>query len=345
MNLACLALFFADAYICSAIAVAANGYSAAALSRKRCVVMSPQVFGLTSIGEAVDTATRELTEEDNMNNTTDLPQKHAKTYGSPGERARFVGFLRTVWPLLVVVLLAGYLIRALKEWPAMNHTAVGIGFLLLAVLSSFVLGRCSVRVAAYMKGARGEERVASTLAFLSSEYVVFNGLCVEKMRIIPRGGDIDHVVVGPTGIFAVETKNWGSKVVYEDGRLLYEDGKEPHRPPLDQARAEAERVRSIVKSRLDIDLPVHSVVCFVGNRFVDGRRELQNATICNLDDLLSVILQPRGKALDARTAERVSALLCGWVTFEVEEPSSAAADEESPDGDAGDGAVNESGDS
>ena len=274
-----------------------------------------------------------------MTAPADLPRNHARTHGSPGERARFAGLLRAVWPLLGVSLLAGYLIRALIPWPPMGQSAVGLGFLVLAVVSSFVLGICSSRVGAFLKGARGEERVASTLAFLPAEYTVFNGLCVDGGRLMPRGGDFDHIVVGPTGFFVIETKNWQSPVVYEDGKLLYEDGKEPQRPPLDQARAAAERLHGVLKSRLDIDINVRSVVCFVGNRFADGRRELKDATICNLDDLLSVVLQTRGKAvsIDSSVSERVSGLLCGWVALETDDVVEPDSSEEESDSDESDG--------
>jgi hypothetical protein len=37
-------------------------------------------------------------------------------------------------------------------------------------------------------------------------------------------GDVDHVVVGPTGVFAVETKNWPGRVEVRGG-ALYRNGR------------------------------------------------------------------------------------------------------------------------
>lgn len=65
----------------------------------------------------------------------------------------------------------------------------------------------------WLKGAEGERRVGAELAKLPDEYVVFHDYH-------PRGADgqraewnIDHVVLGPTGVFVIETKNYGQRAV------------------------------------------------------------------------------------------------------------------------------------
>ena len=65
-------------------------------------------------------------------------------------------------------------------------------------------------------GAEGEERVARELSKLPDTYTVINDYRLEFSRpIYDRNNDdriysiqIDHVVVGPTGLYLVETKNW-----------------------------------------------------------------------------------------------------------------------------------------
>jgi hypothetical protein len=72
-------------------------------------------------------------------------------------------------------------------------------------------GRASTpeRHAQLVMGMSGERRVAHVLAHeLPSEYVLINGLK------LPRGaGDIDHLVIGPTGVFLVETKTMAGRIV------------------------------------------------------------------------------------------------------------------------------------
>ena len=65
-------------------------------------------------------------------------------------------------------------------------------------------------------GAEGEERVARELSRLPDSYIVINDYRPEiSQPIYDRNNDdrihsiqIDHVVVGPTGFYLVETKNW-----------------------------------------------------------------------------------------------------------------------------------------
>jgi hypothetical protein len=92
------------------------------------------------------------------------------------------------------------------------------------------------RVASFFVGARGEERVANVLVSLPQSYHVFHDF-------VAGGSPVDHVVVGPTGVFAVETKNWRGKVGLEDGHVLV-DGRLADRSPLQQAIREADAVRT-----------------------------------------------------------------------------------------------------
>lgn len=59
-------------------------------------------------------------------------------------------------------------------------------------------------------GLRGETRVARELARgLDNAHCVFNDLSVRSGF---RAAQIDHLVVGPGGVFVIETKNWGGRI-------------------------------------------------------------------------------------------------------------------------------------
>ena len=67
---------------------------------------------------------------------------------------------------------------------------------------------------AWRKGSLGEYAVAAELAALPSSFFVMNDLRTPF-------GSMDHLVVGPTGIFAIETKNWRGVVTADgEGELL-----------------------------------------------------------------------------------------------------------------------------
>jgi hypothetical protein len=66
----------------------------------------------------------------------------------------------------------------------------------------------------WRKGTLGEHSVLAILESLSDRYFVLND-------VRTANGNLDHIVVGPTGLFAIETKNWrGSVTVNEQGKLL-----------------------------------------------------------------------------------------------------------------------------
>ena len=87
------------------------------------------------------------------------------------------------------------------------------------------------------RGIRGEEAVADVLAALPSSYWVLHGVWTGH-------GDVDHVVIGPTGVFALETKAWEGRFYRSRGHLHY-NGK-PAEHVLRQARGAAGQVRQLL---------------------------------------------------------------------------------------------------
>ena len=87
------------------------------------------------------------------------------------------------------------------------------------------------------RGISGEEAVADALAGLPSSYWVLHGVSTGH-------GDVDHVVIGPTGVFALETKAWDGKFYRSRGQL-YCNGK-PAEHVLRQARGAAGQVRQLL---------------------------------------------------------------------------------------------------
>ena len=213
---------------------------------------------------------------------------HARVYGSPGERPKLAGLMRSIWPLLIAVGLAGYLLRAVVPVPGISRTMAGVLLLLLAVGLAAVANAGRDRLANFLKGARGEERVARELAFLPVEYTMFHGLPSAGRGRIPAGGDVDHVVLGPTGVFAVETKNWAGRVTIENGELQC-DGQVPDRPPLEQVKTAASELGDMIREAGVDGIHVTPVLCFVSNSLAGESLGVSGIIVCNLRSLMSVI--------------------------------------------------------
>lgn len=90
---------------------------------------------------------------------------------------------------------------------------------LTALYFIYVLLRRKKGVAAHtIQGHVGEKNTAHQLQSLGSEYKVLNSKHI-RSRQSPQ--EIDHLVVGPNGLFHIETKNWSGKVRFiENGMEL-----------------------------------------------------------------------------------------------------------------------------
>lgn len=92
-------------------------------------------------------------------------------------------------------------------------------------------------------GAKGELAVGEILATLPPEWRAFHALPIGK-----KGADIDHVVIGPGGLFTLNTKNHRGKGVWVAGNTLMVSG---HRVPhLRNAEHEADRVTKLLRERM-----------------------------------------------------------------------------------------------
>ncbi|MBN2161866.1 MAG: NERD domain-containing protein [Pontiellaceae bacterium] len=228
-----------------------------------------------------------------------ISSRFARVYGSPGEAPRVLGLLRAFWPLLVICFVTGFLLRELLPLPDMELSTVGVLFFLVAVATAVLLAWGDRRLGNYLKGAKGEEWVAHELAFLSAEYTVFNGL-----RLGGGKQNFDHIIVGPGGVFVVETKNWKGSVEFRDGKL-FAGGKEPSRPPLRQVKAATAELVAYVDDAGGSELPVHSVLCFLGTRLPEEVMNVNGVVVCSGTRLLEVLQETFDNPVSLALREQV----------------------------------------
>lgn len=128
--------------------------------------------------------------------------------GRRGRLRREAGLLRRLIPVEAVA--AGVML-------AVGAATRGVGWGVAACILAFlaVAHGAAVRQGGHESqsikaGLRGETRVAQELARgLDNAHYVFNDLSVRSGF---RAAQIDHLVVGPGGVFVIETKNWGGRI-------------------------------------------------------------------------------------------------------------------------------------
>jgi hypothetical protein len=83
----------------------------------------------------------------------------------------------------------------------------------------YLLLKLPTQALIWTKGVEGERKAAKFI-----EPLLDAGFVALFNRPIPGGqGDIDAIVIGPTGVFTVETKNWSGKVDVRNDRLFVGD--------------------------------------------------------------------------------------------------------------------------
>lgn len=112
---------------------------------------------------------------------------------------------------------------------------------------------------AWRIGADGEEAVAKRLEHLGEGWRVLH-----SVPIGDRGSDIDHVVIGPGGIYTINTKNHPDAMVWVRGDTFLVNGQ--RQPYIRNSRYEARRVSRLLSERVGSTVTVIGVIAVMGSR-------------------------------------------------------------------------------
>jgi hypothetical protein len=105
-------------------------------------------------------------------------------------------------------------------------------------------------------GALGEIAVGPRLTRLGKEWTVLHAVPVGE-----RDADIDHVVIGPGGVFTINTKNHSGQRVWVAGRTFVVAGqKQDH---IRSSRHEAQRASRLLSAAVSSPVPVQPVLAVV----------------------------------------------------------------------------------
>ncbi len=128
----------------------------------------------------------------------------------------------------------------------------------------------------WAKGAEGERITAQRLAALPAQYVVFHDLHVPG-----SAANVDHLVVGPTGVFMVDSKAYSGE--FTDGSGTLWNGRHPMRREV----ATVEFISGQVAAHLGTE--VQPVLCFTEAILPRPVTDLDGTLAVALDAVCSVI--------------------------------------------------------
>ena len=145
--------------------------------------------------------------------------------------------------------------------------------------------------ALWERGAQGEEAVARALTDLPEGWVALHDLAWPGRQ----RANIDHVVVGPGGVFVVDAKNWSGRVEVRD-QVLMQNGRQREQTVVSAAEA-AIALQGIVPPPASC----MGVLCFVRDEPLTGRA--RDVMVCSTSNLTSMLLS-RPSVLTAEDVRR-----------------------------------------
>jgi hypothetical protein len=89
--------------------------------------------------------------------------------------------------------------------------------------------------------------------------------------------DVDHVVIGPNGVFTVRIEHCPGKGVWARGAMLSTNGRAT--PYVREACATARAVQRRLETMTGMTLPVVAIIAFVDPATVDAQQPVGDATI------------------------------------------------------------------
>ncbi len=159
----------------------------------------------------------------------------------------------TVFVLLIYRILVSLQVGILEE--------AGLVFLLAPLVAFyFYLHKYHI----YSGGWQGEKQVAKLLTSkLNDDYYLLNDLYLRD-----GGGDIDHIVLGPKGVFVLETKNWSGNISCTGDEWQRVGKRNFSGSPSRQVKRNASKIKQIIDSNPNLrtlGIWVEGIVVFTNN--------------------------------------------------------------------------------
>lgn len=150
----------------------------------------------------------------------------------------------------------------------------------------------------WFSGAHGELKVGELLSHLGPEWLV--------LHAVPVGAgesDIDHVVVGPGGVFTINTKRHHNKKIWVSERMLKVAGQKTDH--LRNSRHEAKRASQLLSVVTGSAIEAHPIIAIVDAAPFTVKQRPKDVSVMDARGLPRW-LKHRPPVLSAKTVQRIS---------------------------------------
>ena len=185
-------------------------------------------------------------------------------------------------------------------WTAISIFVIALIFVLTIRLTDKVSDRLERERINFRKGAAGEELVGYILKGFPEDYVVIYG-------VETRFGDIDHIVVGPSGVYAIDTKNWRGVVTADGKGELLLNGKPTDKPAIRNLIRAIMTIKDEIKFHSTFSPYIHALLVFPAARVEAKWGQTESVHCVRADQLYKYIVEnKKGKKLSKKEIDAIS---------------------------------------
>ncbi len=151
------------------------------------------------------------------------------------------------------------------------------------------------------RGLEGEREVFETLSKLPDTYSVFRGLNTTNKY------DIDFLVIGPTGVFAIEVKSHKGILEFDGEKLKINSQHFKEKDILRQAFKNAMDLNSFLKEQAGIDIFVTPVIIFSDQKtyLKFGMKKIKNVYVINNKWTIELLTKQKNVGVDIELLREV----------------------------------------
>ncbi len=219
----------------------------------------------------------------------------AQKHGKAGHSTYLMSVKRAGLALLFFAMALGLMWFSPRVLPRPASLVVGAALpMLFGVVAIYLIAIGKVFVKRSDRAERGadaEVGVAQLLQGLPAGYHALHDLTFD-------GFNIDHVVIGPTGVFTIETKSHRGRVSANGDDLLL-NGRPFEKHILKQAWSEAYALRDLLQRAIGAPCAVQPILCFP-KAFVEVRRSVKGVIVASGGFLPRAISARQGGTLSQK---------------------------------------------
>lgn len=204
--------------------------------------------------------------------------------------------------LIVAIIIIGYFYFKYPFTKYLNFWWSSLAWMGGFALLAYIFSRLGWRIGNRIRGRGAELDVEDKLFDLPDSYKVLSNL------VIGSRGNIDEVVIGPTGIWVIEVKSHDGIIGF-DGQELTRDGARFQKDFLGQVWSQKKTIEETILINLNISLHAQPVVVFssINAKVHFGLNKKNGVYVVGYDWLHKLIMGPSAQtSMDQKTVSIVT---------------------------------------